>query len=322
MKKTILFGLFVVLGCGKIFSQPLQPPDTNYVGGFSSKWSVRIYSAYKTNYFYLFNSNWNNRVSFIPETKVAAGLGISYRDLAIDIGLDVYKSSLVADQHTTGFNFIGSMYSNQNVADITFQINNGFTETSIVEGKDVRIARNDVNVFNFGINYNYLFNYRHYSFNSSFIGTKIQKRSAGSPMVGAFFSDINITAHDSIIPSDFVPIFNTDVVASQASVFSGGLTAGYAYTWVLPYHFLITLSLTPGISFSLGEAQVDSLNLLENLQVVTPKLVTRDAIGYSGKRAYVVLTYGLDMNMANLGGKNLLLYTPQKVKLALGWRIY
>ncbi|HYV94810.1 MAG TPA: DUF4421 family protein, partial [Chitinophagales bacterium] len=319
----IVIALGVAVNCHKTFAQQssLIPPDTNYIGGYSSKWSVRVFSALKTNTFYLFHSNWNHRISFIPETKVAAGLGLSFRDLAIDLGWDVYKSSVAQDQHTTGFNFIGSMYSNQNVVDVTFQINNGFTESADIEGKTVNIARNDINVFNFGVNYNYLFNYRRFSFNSSFIGTKIQKRSAGSPMIGGFFSNISITGKDSIIPLEFSSLFDPNQVTSQATVFSGGLTGGYAYTFVFPHHFMITLSLTPGITFSLGESQRDSLNLFQNLVVIAPKLVTRDAIGYAGKTIYAALSFGLDLNATILGDKNLLLYTPEKIKFVVGYRI-
>jgi hypothetical protein len=260
--------------------------DSVYIDEFPATWTVRVYTASKTNHFYLFNSSWKDRISFHPQTKLATGLGFSFHDLAIDLGLDTYTNSINSDQKTSGFNFIGSIYSNQHLMDVLFQINNGFTETATVEGKTTNITRNDIHVFNFGITYNYMFNFRKYSFNSSFIGTQIQKKSAGSPMIGFFFSNFLMTASDSIIPAEFSPLFDPNTLASQANVFSGGGTVGYAYTLVLPYHFFLTASLNAGITLSLGEAQRDTLNVLSNIQTVTPKFISRDAVGYSGTKFY------------------------------------
>jgi hypothetical protein len=295
--------------------------DSVYIDEFPATWTVRAYTASKTDHFYLFNKSWNDRISFHPETKLATGLGFSFHDLAVDLGLNTYTNSINSDQKTTGFNFIGSIYSNQHLMDVLFQINNGFTETATVDGKTTNITRNDVHVFNFGVTYNYMFNFRRYSFNSSFIGTQIQKKSSGSPMIGFFFSNFLMSASDSIIPAEFSSLVDPNTLTSQTNVFSGGGTVGYAYTLVLPYHFFITASVNAGITLSLGEAQRDTLNVLSNIQTVTPKFISRDAVGYAGRKFYALASYSIDINDTNLGNKNQLVYVPEKFKAVIGYRI-
>jgi hypothetical protein len=324
LKFFVCVAFFSLLFSDNLFSQSTPSPgyDTAYVDKSPSKYSLRLYTASKENHLYLFHQKWADRITFQPETKFAAGLGFSIKNFGIDLGGAVYKNSVNPDQKTTGFNFIGSLYGNRNVADITFQINNGFTESAKDStGATKNITRNDVHAFNFGVNYNYIFNYSKYSFSAPFIGTRIQKKSAGSFMLGIFFSDINITSDSTLVSNEFSSQFNPDDLAQQTNVFSGGFTGGYAYTLVLPYRFFITASLTPGMIFSLGEAQRDSFNLLQNLPLIGAKLMTRDAIGYGGRKFYALASYSLDLNFPALGKKNFLLYDPQKIKIVFGYLI-
>ncbi len=314
---------FASLFGGNLFSQSSSVPayDTSYIDKAPSKYSVRVYTASKENHLYFFNQKWSNRITFHPQTNFVAGLGFSYKTIAVDLGLTVYKKSILSDQTTKGFNFIGSLYTNRNLVDVTFQTNKGFTESASISGVTENINRNDVKVFNFGVNYNYIFNFRRYSFNAAAIGTQIQKKSAGSLMAGAFFTYINVSADSSIIPGEFLSLFNPADLYYKQAFYSAGLTAGYAYTLVLPYRFFITASLTPGITFSLGKAKDDSLNLFKNLPVIAPKFVTRDAIGYGGRKFYATASYSLDISATALGKKNFLVYTPEKFKVVVGYRI-
>jgi len=315
--------LFASLFGGNLFSQSSSAPayDTSYIDKAPSKYSVRVYTASKENHIYFFHQKWSDRITFHPETNFAAGLGFSYKTIAVDLGLTVYRKSIVPDQTTKGFNFIGSLYTNRNLVDVTFQTNNGFTESANDSGVTKNISRNDLDVFNFGVNYNYIFNYGKYSFNAAFIGTQIQKKSAGSLMAGAFLSYISVSADSNIILSQFLALYNPGDLYFKQMFYSAGVTGGYAYTLVLPHRFFITASLTPGITFSLTKAKNDSLNIFQRGPLVTPKLVTRDAIGYGGKKFYATASYSLDINVNGLGKKNFLVYTPEKFKLVLGYRI-
>ncbi|MEO5674307.1 MAG: DUF4421 family protein [Chitinophagales bacterium] len=306
----------------KVLSQILfenKPVDSNYINKQASKWSARVYAVSKENRFYMFNTNWSDRVSFFPETKIATGIGVSYNNLALDLGITVLTQSEITDQKTTGLNFIGAIYNKQHVADIMLQVNKGYVA---VGPDDSKTLRNDIRVFNFGINYDYLFNYTRYSFNAPFIGTQVQKKSAGSPMAGLFFTSYNVSGNDTtILPAAFRSGFNSDDLFSNANFFSGGITAGYAYTLVLPARFFIMASLTPGLALNIGETISDSTHILGSPVTFSPKLITRNSIGYAGNIFYALLSYSLDINDIALNNKSQLIYTPEKIKMVLGYRI-
>lgn len=299
---------------------PNHPVDTNYIDTDPSKWSIRAYSVRKENRFYLTGANFTDIVSFIPENKVALGLGFSYHSFSIDLGFPVYQKNLVEGQHTVGINFLGSLYNKQHAIDIMFQTNTGFSQQSAES--DTAIGFPEIRGFQFGIDYNYLFNYRRFSFNPPFIGTQIQKKSAGSPMVGVFFSSISINSNEPLelsSPNQEHPESPTSF--TTANLFSAGLSAGYAYTLVLPYKFFISASLTPGILFTIGSTKLDTIQDIGNPITLSPKIQTRNSIGYGGKVIYGFFSYGLDVNVANLRNGNKLIYTPEKIKLVIGYRI-
>ncbi len=314
---------FALLFGGSLFSQTSQslPYDSNYIDKYSARHSIRIYTSQKRNHIYLFNTKWSDRITLSSVQKYSAGLGFAYKGVGIDLGIAVYRNSILPDQKTKGFNFISTLYRGRNVIDMTFQINKGFAQSGDSAGKTINITRNDISEFNFGVNYNYVFNYRKFSFKAAMSGTQIQKKSAGSPLLGVFLSNINIIADDTLISDKFSSLFNRGDIGSQINVFSMGLTGGYAYTLVLPHRFYITASLIPGIAFSIEQSRNDSLNLFNVISSVAPKLISRNAIGYSGVNFYVIGLFGIDINGTALRNKNYLFYTPEKMKLIFGYRI-
>src|SRR5262245_38750266 len=135
MKIPVTLSAFLVLFFTLIKTSAQLPVpnnsiDTNYIDTDPSKWSVRAYSVRKENRYYLTGPNYTDVFSFIPENKVAFGLGFSYHSFSVDLGFPVYQSNLVDGQHTVGINFLGSLYNKQHAVDIMFQTNKGFSQQS------------------------------------------------------------------------------------------------------------------------------------------------------------------------------------------------
>jgi len=322
--KLLIEVLFIlILFSEKSYSQTaVLPYDSNYIDRQPSKYGVRIYSSMKQNTFYFVNQKWSDRIEFQPAQKIAAGIGFSYKSFALDLGFAVYRHSLSPDQQTKGFNFIGTLYRGRNNIDITFEINNGFSATvKDSSGATKNITRNDVDALNFGVNYNYLFNYKKLSMNAAYSGTQIQKKSAGSPLLGVFVGDMNVVSGDSLISHDVASEINAAPRGDQANVFSFGITGGYAYTLVLPHRFYLSAYATPGISFSLSQSPRDSSDFYKNTIHLGGKLIAHASAGYAGKKFYVLLPVGIDVNIVGLGNKDFLVYTPTKLKLVFGYRI-
>jgi hypothetical protein len=115
--------------------------------------------------------------------------------------------------------------------------------------------------------------------------------------------------------------FDSSALISEANLMTAGLVGGYAYTFALPKHFFITLSLTPGISFNVGDAKSQNYYGIGHPVTVSPKLMTKSAIGYAGRKFYMLASYQSDQNFVNMGNKTQLNYNLSKFKLLAGFRI-
>lgn len=294
--------------------------DSNYYDRFATHWSIRLYSVTKNQTFSLLNKSNSGRLNFHPNSNAALGFGVSYGNYALDIGFSVSNSREDSANATESFDFMGGLYSGQHAFDLNFQHYEGFFSNFEHAATDT-LFRNDIRTFTLGVNYNYNFNYGRYSLNAPFIGTEIQKKTAGTPLAGAFFYYYDLRSNETLIPPEGDSMFNDYAHFTETNLLSMGLMGGYAVTFVLPAHFFITVSLIPGISFNFGSAKTGEYYNIGHPVTVSPKLVSKNSVGYSGKRFYALVSYYYDGNTVNMGNQNQLNYDLSKVKLLMGIRI-
>lgn len=294
-----------------------QPPDTDYVKTVPSTWALRPYTAFKYDQFFI-NGDSKYRAIFQPDIKLGLGLGGTYKFLSLAAGITVYSSD--KEHRSQDIDFSTSVYASQHLAEITLQLYNFFTGRFINSSGDEVYSqfRSDIRTFNAGLNYNYNFNHKQISFNAPFVGSAIQKRSAGTVLVGAYFMYFDLRSNESIIPPGAQPYFNTEAQISEANLLTVGITGGYAYTFVLPDHLFMTFSITPKIGLNAGEIKTSGYNNIPFS--VLPGFLTRDAIGYNWKKMYCLFSVYGDYNIVRLGSGNNFIYDPAKVRLMYGLR--
>jgi hypothetical protein len=295
--------------------------DSTYINKFPSLWSLRVFSVSKDQTFRIENRENRIRVDFEPNSKAAIGLGLSYSNFALDIGVTVSNQREVNNEITNSFDFLSSLYTGQHIADFSFQVYRGFFSVfSLSADSVIRPFRNDLRTFTTGINYQYNFNHRRFSFNAPFVGTQIQKISAGTPLAGVYFTYYDLRADSTILPAESSGHFNSEAQISEANLLAAGITGGYAHTFVLPGSFFICLSLTPGMAFNLGQAKTDLYYNFGNPVTVSPKVVSKNSIGYGGEKFYGLISLLVDRNFVNLSNRNQLNYNLTKFKMVAGYR--
>ena len=297
--------------------------DSNYIDKYPSRWSARIYIVSKSHRFNVTDEIDQDRINFDPKGKIALGFGVSYNSFALDLGANINAVQEDDGHHTSSVDLLSNLYTGQHALDINYQWYLGFFSSYSDEESDTTISqfRDDVRTFNIGINYIYTFNFRRFSFNAPSIGTQIQKKSAGSVLAGLFFSYYDMRANTNIIPVERQPDFNDRAQFSEANLLSGGFLAGYAYTFVLPAHLFISLSLAPGLSLNVGDVKTQQYYSIGNPFTGSFKLISKNSIGYGGNKVYAFLSYNVDRNFVNMGDDNEMNYNLSKFKLLVGYRI-
>jgi hypothetical protein len=110
-------------------------------------------------------------------------------------------------------------------------------------------VRGDLRTTVVGINVQRLFNSERYSYKASFVQNEIQKRSAGSPIIGVEGYWLLGMADSLIIPRELGSHgFASGAGFNQSDLFNLGLNGGYAYTFVVRKSYYLSLSTVWGLA--------------------------------------------------------------------------
>jgi hypothetical protein len=294
--------------------------DTHYIRKLPRKWEAHTFLQVKYNSFQSSDDEGTDRVAFDPLTKTSLGFGASYLNFALD-----YSFALLSNNNDSarskGFDVNSALYVGQHIFDFGFRWFSGYYVSGYDQSADefTSLYRGDLYTGNLFMNYLYNFNYRKFSLNASFIGTQIQQKSAGSPLAGLFLVYNDVHADSGIVPSRLIDDYPNLSKLSEGNMISLGAIAGYAYTFVLPLQFYLTLSLVPGITFSFGEVKTDQYYQFGSPPTTSLKLISKNAFGYSGNRWYGYFTWITDQNLIKLNDGNTIETNHGKSKLMVGY---
>ena len=285
---------------------PSQIHDTSYVQNFSDKLSVKLIAVSKYNYFRLLDRETGTTIRYRPLRDVGIGAGASYRwiGLAITFNLGLRNSGEIEDYKS--FDFQGKAFTNKQILSATYKHYKGYKifgtqgfRSELVD--DASTIREDIITRNIGFQYLHALNYEKFSLNAPFVLNEVQRKSAGSVILGASIFYQSMNADSSVIPPQVADFFNPDLYLTNMQIFTGAVNAGYMYSFVVKKRFFLTLSAIPGVGFNTGNFDATERNQLP------PKfnfnLVSMNAIGYNSDRFFVGLQLIINSNYLKLGKK-------------------
>ena len=262
--------------------------DTNYIYNYGNEVAVKLLSVNKYNYFTIRDRINNTRLRYRPVHDISLGMGVSYKWFALDITFSLGLQKKSEFENTKSFDFQGRMFSSKQFISTTIQYYQGY-KLSNVAGTDVNVSeesttREDIRTINFGLQYMYAFNYTKFSMKAPFVFNEVQRKSAGSAIIGASFSMFVMDADSSIVPPEISAYFEPDLHLLDLNVLSVAVSLGYMYTFVYKEHFFLTLSLIPGININSGDYLTEARNMISpNFNF---NLNSMNAIGYNGRKFF------------------------------------
>ena len=278
---------------------PGQYHDSTYVQNFSEKLAVKLITVSKYNYVRLVDTETGTRLRYRPIRDVGIGAGVSYKWFGLDIvfSLGLRNNGEIEDYES--FDFQGKVFSNKQIISATIKNYKGYkifgTQGFRSELVDyASTIREDIITRNIGLQYLHALNYTKFSLNAPFVLNEIQKKSAGSIILGASLNYQSMKADSSVIPSQVADYFNPDLYLTNMNIVTAAANAGYMYSFVIKKRIFLTLSAIPGIGFNTGNFDTDERKQLP------PKfnfnLVSMNAIGYNSERFFVGLQLILNSN--------------------------
>jgi len=323
----LIFSILSDSANAQLFNESTQVKhDTNFIKIYKDELTTRVFLSRKQNYYTFSDKLLNPWIKYKTNDNLLLGIGYTYSFLTLNLAVkmpfvnndnDIYGESKYVD-------FQSHAIFRSYLIDFYLQWNKGYyisNPDDIFEnrppGADFPI-RGDLRTNILGLNVQYLFNSKRYSYKASFVQNEFQKKSAGSPIVGIEGYWMLGMGDSAIIPGSIPPRdFADNIPFNQADIFNIGLNGGYAYTFVVKKRFYLSLSAVVGIAgaksimhnTATSESYISGISLgINNLN--------RVSVGFNRNDFYVGLSY-IGFNMTNLAdsNNNLITYRTGNIRL-------
>ena len=200
--------------------------DTAYIGRPDARWTIK----YRGN---LSGTDMRttsvtdgveNRSRVTDDCRGTLSMAVAYRGLGLGVAVNPAKFA----GKCKDFEYNLNSYSNRYGFDVVFLSSKTYHGYKAADAERIDIHKGQISQNALNLNFYYAFNYRRFSFPAAFSQSYIQKRSAGSWMIGASFDGSKTELNDMTI---------------RLNEFAVG--AGYAYNLVIARHWLCHLSALP-----------------------------------------------------------------------------
>lgn len=239
--------------------------DSSYIDFFKQKISIR---PYLIEAFTALSHQSKNEESIIykPNAPYGIGLGITYKKISFSAsyGFDFMRDKRKGKTKSLDLQY--HRYGRKVVLDIFFQNYKGlFTDTDVKDG--VYTQYPDIHLIQYGAFAQYIFNGNRFSYRAAFDQDEIQKKSTGSFLLGGGVYYNKAKSDSSMVFIDRTKLNN----------FQFGVSAGYAYTWVINKRVFVSGSLSMGINVG-----AEKINRFRKGSIeVYPTIFPRFSTGYN-----------------------------------------
>ncbi len=231
--------------------------DNDYIEPNHCEWTVM---AQNTNFLQIVDisargsDGVRRSIDFYPRPSYKIGPYIGWRWFFLGFTFDISRPNRAAKM--TEMNL--SLYSSMVGGDFVFVKNSGYFNFGRIRGFDnVKSSElrgkafGGLSTYTVSANVYYVFNHRKFSYPAAYNQSTVQKKSAGSFILGFRYDRQRINLDYDKLPD--VLKTNDDIDThldfKNLSYHSYTINAGYAYNWVPARNLLLAVSLTPAIGY-------------------------------------------------------------------------
>lgn len=280
--------------------------DTLYIGRPDARWTIKL----RTNLSgaqLKFNGS-KNQIPFNGDLRAdyrgTLSVAVAYRGIAV--GLAVNPAKLAGKSKDNEFNL--NSYSNKFGFDVVLLSSKTYHGSVETNGVSSDISKGQLKQKAVNLNFYYAFNGRRFSFPAAFSQSYVQKRSAGSFMLGMSMDGQYTDAYDVMT--------NSGVGNAKMRIYALGIGAGYGYNLVVGRHWLFHLSTLPTFDVLLRSyIETDEGKVNMHYRFPSVIIVGRGAAVYSWKNKFFGAT--MVFNYSSVGDENRLQIKRAKERLRL-----
>lgn len=237
--------------------------DSTYIQPYEHELSVKPHVYYKyTSLTHEIDDN--NEITYMPNSPVSLGLGITYKNYSISGG---YGFGFMRDKDrgkTAIFDFQYHYYGRKFIADVFFQRYKGFyTE----QNDEVFTLYPDISIIQYGVFGQYVFNNKKFSYKAAFNQSEKQLKSAGSWQLGGGIYYNQVRSDSTLQLNQYKRLRNYQLSVS----------GGYVYNWIISKNFYLSGGVSVGLN--IGSENLSSFKKVE----ISPSVFPRISMGYNSE---------------------------------------
>lgn len=284
--------------------------DTAYIMRPPGRWTIKLRGNLSGAWIRTTGRNGEDQYHTEVESdfRGTLSMAVAYRRLGAAVALNPMKLAGKSQDYELNVN----SYSNRFGFDIVFLSSKTYHGKASMNDEVTPIEKGAIRQQALNVNLYYAFNSKRFSFPAAFSQSYLQRRSAGSFMVGASF-DGQITDIDANETANQQPI--------NLKLMEIGIGAGYGYNLVAGKRWLFHLSLLPTFDFYIHSRLKENGERI-NLHYRFPSLITtgRGAAVYSWRNQFAVAA--LIYNYSVVGDRDQLQVRRSKwrVRFTYGFR--
>ncbi len=216
-------------------------------------------------------------ISFAPDPSYRLGPYLGWRWVFLGYTLDL-KHLSASDSHTNKKEFDLSLYSSMLGVDLFWrQTGNDYHIQRMNLGSGMNAdAMRKAPFDGFkssikGFNLYYIFNHRKFSYPAAYSQSTVQRRSAGSMLLGVGYTrhklDVDWEKLNGLVderlnvePSERKAQIDSSLMFSQVKYSDINVSLGYAYNWVFAKNWLFNASLSVGVAYNQSSSDVEDVH--------------------------------------------------------------
>ena len=262
--------------------------DTNYITPQLYQFTGQVEANYWHDYYRLTSNVTNNRMTIESSHPVILGGYICWGVFGYGHYINVNDiNSLGVEKRGTSQRNSFTLNTAKLVAEIyTFRSGESAQITSFANC-DLKNKNNSFSGLKskcFGVNVEYIFNHKKYSWPAAFGMNAVQRKSKGSWKLGISYSHQSISFDKSALPLHLKNVDPT-LLFRNIEYEDYAISFGYGYNWVFKKNFLLAISLLPSIGYRVSDIEIfdKSNSVLKNMST---DLITRMSFFWNDTRCF------------------------------------
>jgi hypothetical protein len=268
--------------------------DPNYIKTHYKRLVITLPVSTRFLLFTLIDPKTGSKLTFAPNLQYNLGISVSSRwaSFIMNSGVKLFNGNTEIKGKTTYHDYQLNLYGRKFTTDMFVQFYKGFyiqNSRSYKEYSNEKpfSIREDVNSLNLGVSSYYIINHKRFSYGSSFSFVEQQKKSAGSILLGIYYSYFAANGTPSLVSEPFRNSFDTLSLIRNGHTNNFGFNLGYIYTLVLFKQFYTTASVSQGFGAQQLGYQRDNNTTYRQLVGGAGKLNVRAALRYDNGRYFI-----------------------------------